>query len=607
MIGPLPHVASPGVVTLALGLCGSVAVSAAGAAPAEREAPCPIDLVEAQQVLGVDFVHRTGAQGEHHLPETMGSGVAWYDYDGDGWLDLYLVQSGPFPPTSGSGVEADAPGNQLFRNLGPGPDGVWRGFEEWSRRSGSGDRGYGQGVLPVDLDGDGRLDLVLANYGGDRLLRAQVDGTYRAEPLAELDDVAPAPPRWSSSIAAADPDDDGDLDLYVARYLDYDPGHGMLCGEADARRACDPALFEGQADGFWSNQAGTLTPRPLEALGLRPEGPHGKGLGVVWTDLDGDRRPDLYIANDLTVNLLFRTLEPQQGEPRFEELSLLSGAGVNAQGRPEAGMGVAAGDVDGDGDPELLVTNFDVETNTLYENLGGLEFEDRAAASGFGLPSFNRLGFGLVLADLDLDGWLDAYVANGHIFQQPARGNVGFEQPDQLLRGVPPGRFEEVLCAELGAPLVSRGGAAGDFDNDGRVDLAINNSGGAARILRNRTPAGGPSQPGGERSWVGIELRDESAPGNLQAIGARVSLHNVAPESGGVSGSGAVSTAHRWVSAGDSYQSASDRRQVFPLGAAASPAPTAVLEVDWPGRGAARQRIVLPAEARGRYLRVVRR
>jgi hypothetical protein len=553
-------------------------------AATQSTSACPMGFSEVAAELGVRFVHRTGARGEHHLPETMGSGVAWYDYDGDGWLDLYLVQSGPFPP--GAAAPEEGQGNVLLRNLGSGSDGGWRGFEDWTARSAAGDSGYGQGVLPVDLDGDGRLDLLLGNYGGDVVLRATASGTYTSSALPELG-PSPTVPRWTSSIAAADADGDGDLDLYLARYLRYDSNHGLLCGGA-VRQACDPALFEGATDAFLANQGGELIPRPLAELGLEPAGPPGKGLGVLWSDLDGDRLPDLYVANDLTLNSLFRATGGGAGASQFEDMSLLSGTAVNALGRPEAGMGVALGDLDGDGDPELMVTNFDVETNTLYENRGGMEFEDVSATSGFGLPSFNRLGFGLVVADFDLDGALDAFVANGHIFERPQRGNVGFEQPDMLLRGDGRGNFAEVTCVDLGAERVSRGAAGGDFDNDGDIDLAINNSAAAAKLLRN----GSTAAPA--RHWVGVELVGTEAGGrNTQAIGARVSLR------------GASRTSTGWVLAGDSYQSSSDRRLVFALPPETPAVETlGVLEIEWPRPGG-RQRIELPPTARGHYLRVV--
>lgn len=493
-------------------------------------------LRDATQGAGVVFRHQRGGRGEKHLPETMGAGVAWLDFDGDGWLDLYLVQSGPFPPDGSA-----AAGNRLFRNLGDGR------FVDMTAESGSGHRGYGQGVVAADGDGDGDSDLYLANYGPDVLLVNQGNGTFadgaRAAGLG-LDG-------WSSSAAFADADGDGHLDLYVTRYVEYDPEEPIFCGDAATgeRRYCDPSLFVGSGDRFYRNRGdGTFEDR-TEAAGISPA--DGRGLGVVFTDLDGDERPDVYVANDETLNFLFRNT----ASGRFEDVSLASGSAANREGKPEGGMGIAVGDTDGDLDPDLAVTNFDVETNTLYRNLGNMLFEDVAAASGFGLPSFNLLAFGIVLVDLDLDGDLDFFVANGHIFEQPERENVTHAQRAQILLGDGDGRFSELRCPFLDErQRVARGLAAADFDNDGDPDLAILENGGPATLLEN----------GARGAWVGLALRGTSP--NTEAVGARVAL----------------ATDHgrrvRWILAGDSYQSSSDRRALFSLGESSAEA----LEITWP-------------------------
>lgn len=496
----------------------------------------PLQLRDVTESAGVAFRHQRGGRGEKHLPETMGAGVAWLDFDGDGWLDLYLVQSGPFPPDGSA-----AAGNRLFRNLGDGR------FVDVTARSGTGHRGYGQGVVVADVNGDRRPDLYLTNYGPDALLINRGDGTFvdgtQASALG-LDG-------WSSSAAFADADGDGDLDLYVARYVEYDPEQPIFCGDPTTgeRKYCDPSLFVGAGDRYYANNGDGTFEDATEAAGIGAA--DGRGLGVVFVDLDADGHPDVYVANDETLNFLFHNL----GSGRFEDLSLASGTAANRDGKPEGGMGIAVGDVDGDLDPDLAVTNFDVETNTLYRNLGDTVFEDVAAASGFGMPSFNLLAFGIALADLDLDGDLDFYVANGHIFERPERENVTHAQRAQILLGDGRGRFSELRCSYLDArPMVARGLAGADFNNDGDPDLAVLENGGPAALLENGT--------GGDR--VGVALR--GTPPNTEAVGSRVTL----------SGDGGRQL--RWILAGDSYQSSSDRRALFGLGDGSADA----LEITWP-------------------------
>ncbi len=513
----------------------------------------PLRLVELAAEAGIEFQHDRGAAGAKRLPETMGAGLAWLDYDGDGWLDLYLVQSGSFPP-DGSARAAD----RLFRNLGGGR------FAEVSERAGLADRQYGQGAVAADVDGDGDADLLVTGWGGLALVLNAGDGRF--EPASA--DSAPALDGWASSSALADADGDGDLDLYVTRYLEYDPEHGLFCGDPETgeRSYCDPSLFLGAGDRYFENLGGGRFADATSEAGLATA--DGRGLGVVFTDLDGDGRPDLYVANDLTLNFLFRNV----GGGRFEDLSLVSGTAVNGDGKPEAGMGVAVGDVDGDLDPELAVTNFDVETNTLYLNLGGAVFQDVSAPSGFGPPSFNRLAFGLVAADFDRDGALDYFIGNGHIFERPKRDNTGYRQPDQLLVGDGAGGFREAGCPALSAaPEVTRGVAAADYDNDGDPDVATLANGGPFRLYDNRPPPAG---------WLGV-IAHGAAP-NTAAVGLRATLV-----------AGARRQA-RWLTAGDSYQSSSDPRLLFGLG----PAAPARLELNWP-TGSRRLLLQPPAD---RYL-----
>ena len=498
---------------------------------------------------GLTFRHERGALGEKHFTEPMGSGLAWLDYDGDGWQDLFLVQSGPFPP---SGLRS--PG-QLYRNLGNGKFRAVGGVDTTA--------GYGQGVVATDVDGDGEVDLYLTNFGADVFLLNDGRGGF-ADATSTwglgLDG-------WSSSAAFADADLDGDLDLYVARYVQYDVDEGLICTDSGSgeRVYCDPSLFVGETDAFYENE-GVIFQNVGAERGFGDA--TGRGLGVLFIDLDRDRLPEVYVANDLTMNLLFQNL----GRGTFEDISLLSGTAVNRDGKPEAGMGVATADVDRDGTPDLVVTNFDVETNTLYMNLGDLFFSDVSAASGFGPPSFNYLAFGIVVEDFNGDGSADVYVANGHIFERPHRDSVDYKQPDFLLLGGGDGRFNPAPCGiSSNAATVSRGAASADYDNDGDPDIAVQENAGPARLLRNTRPAS---------RWMGVVLRGQ--PPNTQAVGARLTWADR---------QGAASD---WQTAGDSYQSSSDVRRLF----AGVNETEGSLEVHWPCGGAVR----LMHPPRDRYL-----
>lgn len=537
--------------------------------------PCPIGFEDATAPSGVSFVHDSGRSGEKHLPETMGAGVAWLDFDGDGWLDLFLVQSGAFPP------DESAPGHRLYRSLG----GV-RFVDASDQLPAELPAGYGQGALAVDIEGDGDQDLLLTSIRGTGAnqsavtLLLNVGGRFEAEKLEQAETAY----RWATAATAADVDRDGDLDLFVANYLDYDPEADIFCGRPATETEpaqpdyCDPSLFTGQTDAFWRNERGQLRREPEGGPRLPPGAVVGKGLGALFVDVNDDGWPDLYVANDITPNHLY--LGSAEG---FLEDGLLAGVAVNADGKPEAGMGVAVLDVDHDGDSDLAVSNFDVETNTLYLNLGSGAFEDRSAASGFGVPSFNLLGFGLIAEDFDLDGWVDVYAANGHIFEQPARANVAYRQPDLVLRGAPR-RFSKVDCAVASFPArVARGAASGDYDRDGDVDLALTHIDEPAVLASNT------ADPEANR-WVGVELR---APGaNADAVGSKVTLRD--------SSDGQVqpSKQTRWVTAGGSYLSSSARELRF----AVAPETGPDLEIEWPDGRTLR----IESPPRGRILRVIR-
>lgn len=484
-------------------------------------------MAEVAADVGIHFVHARGETGNFYNPETMGSGVAWFDYDGDGWLDCYLVQSGPFPPTEEGSAAAT---NQMFRNTGNGR------FENVTERTGSGERSYGQGVLGADFDGDRMPDIFLANWGVDRLLMNRGDGTFEDRTAESGVDVEGAN-GWSSGAALGDADRDGDLDLYLVIYVEHDPEHEPFClhPSTGERWYCGPSPFEPKMDIFFRNQGSAVFKDETLEAGF--ETANGKGLGVLFVDLNGDNWPDVYVANDMTFNLLF----VNKGDGTFEDLSLMSGVAVSRDGMPEAGMGVAVGDVDGDGDADMAVANFDVQTNTLYTNQGDFFFEDTSAASGFGAASFNYVGFGLVMADFNRDGHMDFFNGTGHTVEISPRANVYYEQPDVLLLGDGKGNFAEPDCPLPNKrPSVSRGVADADYDNDGDRDIGIQRSGRAFSLLRNDAKAG---------SWLGLRLWSNTA--NSEGVGAVATLTT----SQGVQ--------KRWVIAGSSYQSSSDIRVLF--------------------------------------------
>jgi hypothetical protein len=458
-------------------------------------------FVDETAAASIDFLHHHGGTGDKQLPETMGAGVAWLDYDRDGRHDLYFVDSGPLPqsmaarPPTGTSRQGQVVGaNVLYRGL---PDGTFRQVSG----AGASDRGYGQGVSVADYDADGFPDLYVTNVGRNTLLRNNGDGTF-----ADVTDSAGiGGESWSVSSAWGDLDGDGLSELYVANYLRYDLANPLYCGAPlqGIRSYCHISLFEGAADALYRNDAdGTFTDISRDALG----DPRGKGLGVVMGHVDGDELLDIYVANDTTQNLLYRNA----GELTFEEAGLVTGVGFASDGRPQAGMGTDIADLDGDGVMEIVVNNFAFEPTNVYRAAAPGFFLDDTYALGIGAVTYPTLGFGLALADFDADGDLDMVIANGHILDDVERikDNATYAQPNQLLvnrldemrssgaaeSAVEPDLFVEATAAAgeaLATPRVSRGLAAADFTGDGLPDLAISNSNDAAQLLRTDTRGAG--------------------------------------------------------------------------------------------------------------------
>ena len=532
-----------------------------------------------------DFVHDAGRAGGFHLPEITCSGAALLDYDGDGDLDLYLVQSGPLPgaaPAGGSAAAATR-GDRLFRNDlsrgtgGERPDGPALRFTDVTAEAGlAGETGYGCGVAAGDYDNDGRTDLFVAGFGGDRLLRNAgpgADGRVRFEEAAlPAEEAAP----WSASAAFVDYDADGWLDLYVARYVDYDLARAKACRTAaGAPDYCDPASYPGVAD------------RLLRNLGPAAEGAGGEGrtrfadvtraagiaavrsksLGVVAADFDGDGRTDFYVTADGVPNQLW--IQTDGG--RFEDRALFAGCAVNGRGQAEASMGVVAADDDGDGDLDLFLTHLTGETNTLYRADGAGGFTDASTPSGLAVPSVPMTGWGVGWIDYDNDGWLDLAIANGAVRTLPALAAAGdpfpFHQPNQLFRNLGgegrPGPYAEVEAGEAFARSeVSRALAAGDLDDDGDPDLVVANADGPVRVLLDRV--------GQDAGWLGLRLvGDPAGTGAVRdMLGARVELLR--------SGRSAVL---RLARADGSFAASGDPRVVFGLGAESGPQR---VRVTWP-------------------------
>lgn len=455
-------------------------------------------FVDVTQRAGIDFVHEQGASGRRYMVEIAGGGAIILDYDMDGFSDVYFVNGAPLPG------DGDAPtGNSLYRNLGNGQ------FRDVTRQAGLVGDGYGMGGAAADIDNDGDPDLLVTAFGDNLAFRNNGDGTF----VELTQTLGLSDGRWSTSASFFDADQDGFVDLYVCNYLDFTLETHRECFSPTKgiRSYCHPQEYDGVTDIFYRNTRHSSFVDATVPSGLSASA-GGKGLGVAATDYDDDGDIDLYVANDTTANFLF----DNRGEQGFVEIGLESGVAFNEEGLPEAGMGTDWGDVDRDGRFDLIVTNFDFETNTLYRNLGdGLLF-DATVAVGLGAESLTELGFGCELADFDNDGWLDLVVTNGHILDNitEIQTNLSFAQPGQFFDNVN-GRFRNIssqVGSDLSRPRVGRGLASLDFDRDGDLDLVLANNGGAAELLRN--------EGGSDKHWISLRLI--GTPSNRDAIGARV-------------------------------------------------------------------------------------
>jgi hypothetical protein len=503
---------------------GLAAIVLAAAVPA----PAQVVFTEVAAEAGIRFRHADGGCGRHYFAEQVGGGAAFFDFDGDGRLDLYLASgealSGCPRPARG--------GSRLFRSLGGGR------FADATGGSGLGDPGYATGCAAGDADGDGDVDLFVACYGPDRLYRNEGGKFVEVGSAAGVAD-----PGFGASAAFLDHDGDGDLDLYVANYVDARPETERRCSRNGIPVYCLPQDHGGEPDRLYRNDGGWRFTDVTREAGLFF--PRARGLGVAVGDHDDDGDPDIYVANDANENQLFRN----DGGGRFTERGLEAGVALGEDGAMENGMGTDWGDFDGDGRLDLIVTNFEAQANTLYRNLGGGFFLDVSFPSGVGEPSLPYVGWAALFADLDLDGRLDFFVANGHVFENAERIQEGsaYAQPSLVHLNLGGGRFStQRLGPPAGPPpRVSRGAAAGDYDDDGDIDIAVNNLNAEPFLLRNDTPRGA-------RRWLGLRLI--GAGGNRTAIGARATLR----------AGGALQV--REVKSGSGYLSQNDFRLHFGLG-----------------------------------------
>jgi hypothetical protein len=495
----------------------------------------PPRFVEMREQAGIDYVNVTGEREKKYIVSSLGTGAALFDYDQDGDLDLYLVNGAPIEGTE----VKEGGGNRLYRN-----EGGFR-FQDVTAGAGVGDRGFGQGCAASDFDNDGFPDLFVSRVGSSVLYRNRGDGTF--EDVTERSGASIG--GWGTSAAFFDADADSDLDLYVALYSEHDPsklplpGSGANCRFIGVPVFCGPTGLEGAKDAYFRNQGDGRFIEASEQSGL-DDPSAAYGLGIVTGDTDSDGDPDLYVANDSMPNLLYRN----EGGGRFTETALFSGVAYNTDGLAQAGMGVDLGDLDGDGNLDLFVTNFSHDTNTAYRNVGPGLFADATAEMSLRMPSWFYLGWATRFLDLDNDGDEDLFVANGHVYPEAERAdpNTSYAQRNQVYWNRGQGRFEEEEFGPDGAMsevFSSRGGAFGDIDDDGDPDAAIVNIDERPSLLRN---------DGGSSSWIGLRLVGTSS--NRDALGARV-----------VVTSGSLRQTKEVHSSG-SFLSSSDPRLLFGLG-----------------------------------------
>jgi len=511
-------------------------------APSAEQARA-VSFTDVTRESGIAFTHNSGAYGRKYLPETIGSGVVVFDYDGDGRPDLFFVNSSDWPEHHRH-VSTPA----LYRNRGDGR------FEDVTAKAGLAIEIYGIGAAAGDYDNDGHDDLFINALGPDRLFRNRGDGTF--EDVTRKAGVSD--PAFGSSATWLDYDRDGRLDLFVCNYVQWSAAADIFCTLDGVNKSyCTPESYKGASNRLYRNLGnGAFEDVTRKAKVLDPT---GKSLGVVAYDADGDGWPDLAVANDTQPNFLYRN----RHDGTFEEIGKTAGIAFSEEGKARGAMGIDAADYDGSGRQSLVIGNFSNEMLALYHNEGRGLYIDDAATAGIGTPSLLTLAFGCFFFDYDLDGRLDIFVANGHVENDINRvqPSVTYAQPPHLFRGLSGGRFEEVTRQAgeaLMRPVVGRGAAYADFDGDGDLDVVVTTNNGGPLLLRN------DGAPGA--AWLRVLLVGTVS--NRDAFGARVRLAGGGPAE------------EREVRSAASYASQSERTVTFGLGAAgASPVG---IEITWP-------------------------
>jgi hypothetical protein len=506
----------------------------------------PITFRDVTQQAGIHFVQNNGAFGKKFLPETLGSGVAFIDYDNDGWPDIFLVNGSDWP---GHAQKHTTP--KLYHNNHDGT------FTDVTHKAGLDVEMYGMGVAVGDYDNDGYDDLFVTAFGQSRLFHNNGNGTFTD--VTQKAGVA-GPHELSTSAAWVDYDKDGKLDLVVGNYVQWSPETDLYCTlDGKSKSYCTPESYKGTAARLWHNRGDGTFEDATQKAGLGD--PTSKTMGIAVLDYDNDGWPDLLFSNDTQPNKLYRN----NGNGTFTEKGVIAGVAFSEDGVARAGMGVDAADYDHSGYPSLLITNFSNQMLSLYHNEGKGLFVDEAPQSEIGRASLLTLGFGCFFFDYDLDGWPDIFIANGHIDPeiQKVQANVKYAMPPHLFHNVSKGKFEEVtkqMGQAFGTPRVGRGAAYADVFNDGRLDLLLSTNGGPAYLFRNEAQSGSAANRSLRVKLVGTKS-------NRDGIGAVVRV-----TSGG-------ETQTQMLRSGSSYLSSSEL--VFTFGLAQHDK-TESIEIRWP-------------------------
>jgi enediyne biosynthesis protein E4 len=542
----------------------SAAFSVPFAPRASNLAPTLFEAIPAS-ASGIAWVHENAMSPDRYLPETMGPGVAFLDYDNDGWLDIFMVNSG-----AADFYQPKAPlKNALYKNNRDGT------FTDVTDKAGvAGGKQFGMGCAVGDFDNDGYPDILVTAYGRCTLYKNNGNGTF----TDVTDKAGVAAPGWTTSAVWFDYDNDGKLDLFLCSFVEFSLKSNVICGDnkLGKRFYCIPRVFKPTPNFlFHNNGDGTFTE---VSAGTDIHKALGKGLGVVATDVNGDGLLDLFVANDTVQNFLFMN----RGKGKWDEIGLMAEVGYSANGTPRSGMGVDAADINGDGRQDLFVANVDQEMFSLYQNEGNESFRDVAAPNGVAQATRLLSGWGLKFFDYDNDGLTDLFLANGHPDDMIDQYSQQVHYKEPLLLFHHDGTKLVNVSAQAGpafqTSFPARGLAVGDYNNDGRIDVLVGNNGGAPVLLKNNAGEG--------HHWLGVKLQGTGC--NRDGVGATITW-----SAGGVKRS-------RFKSAGGSYLSAHDVREVLGVGTAAK---IEWVEIKWPAPSGRVERIVdLPID---RYVTIV--